>query len=69
MCSWTFGVRATASAWRQFWQPVPEPGWHDLFALTKRGAAAIEGDLQPLMANLQDMKDVLAAPRRLRAGG
>lgn len=68
MRSWTFGVRATAAAWRRFWQPVPEPGWHDLFALTKRGAAAIEGDLQPLMANLQYMKDVLAAPRRLRAG-
>ena len=69
MRSWTFGIRATASAWRRFWQPVPEPDWHDLFALTKRGAAIIEGDLQPLMANLQYMKDVLAAPRRLRAGG
>ena len=44
---------------------MPEPGWHDLFALTKRGAAAIEGDLRPLLQNLQYFKDLLALPRRL----
>ena len=60
-----FQISATTEAWRRFWQPVPEPGWHDLLALTKRGAARIEGDLQPLLANLQYFKDVLAAPRRL----
>ena len=31
--------------------------------MTKTGAAAVEGDLQPLMANLRYIKDVLAAPR------
>jgi hypothetical protein len=65
MRPWRFAVRATAEAWGRFWQPVPEPGWHDLFALTKRGHAALEGDLQPLMANLQYLKDLLALPRRL----
>jgi len=64
-----FAVRATDDAWRRFWAPVPEAGWHDLFALTKRGAATVEGDLQPLMANLQYVKDVLAAPRRLGTEG
>ena len=44
---------------------MPEPGWHDLLALTKRGAARIDGDLQPLLANLQYFKDLLATPRRL----
>jgi hypothetical protein len=44
---------------------MPEPGWHDLLAIYKRGYAQIDGDLQPLMANLQYVKDVLAAPRQL----
>ena len=65
MRPWIFAVRGSASAWNKFWQPVPEAGWHDLFALTKRGEASLEGDLRPLMANLQYMKDVLAAPRSL----
>jgi hypothetical protein len=68
MRSSRFQIGATAEAWRRFWQPVPEPGWHDLLALTKRGVARIDGDLQPLLANLQYFKDVLAAPRRLSGG-
>ena len=65
MRSWRFAVRGTAEAWGRLWQPVPAPGWHDLLALTKRGCAVLEGDLQPLMANLQYLKDVLTLPRRL----
>ncbi len=65
MRSWCFAIRASAQAWSRFWQPVPAPGWHDLFALTKRGAASVEGELTPLMANLQYVKDLLALPRRL----
>ena len=68
MRSWRFAIHATAEAWQRFWAPVPEPGWHDLFAMAKRGAARVEGDLHPFMANLQYVKDVLAAPRRLPAG-
>jgi hypothetical protein len=47
---------------------MPEPGWHDLFALVRRGCASVEGDLQPLMANLQYVKDLLALPRRIAGG-
>jgi hypothetical protein len=65
MRSWRFAVRGTAEAWGRLWQPVPDPGWHDLNALMKRGYASLEGDLQPLMANLQYLKDLLALPRRL----
>lgn len=64
MRSWRFAVRGTTEAWSRFWQPVPEPGWHDLFALSKRGQLRMEGDLRPLMANLQYVKDLLALPRR-----
>jgi hypothetical protein len=67
MRSWRFALRAEASAWRQHWQPVPEPHFHDLLAMAKRGALAIEGDVRPFMANLFYFKDVLAAPRQ-RAG-
>lgn len=65
MRPWRFAIRAPEEAWREFWQPVPRAGFHDLFALTRFGRAHIEGDLQPLMANLRYVKDVLEKPRRL----
>jgi hypothetical protein len=67
MRSWAFALRASEEAWRRFWEPVPAPGYHDLFAMKKLGVARIEGDLVPLMANLRYVKDVLAAPRRARS--
>lgn len=60
----SFTVRAGADAWTRYWAPVPDPGWHDLFALTKRGAAAMEGDFRPLLQHLQYFKDLLALPRQ-----
>ena len=63
MRAWSFAVRAPAEAWTRFWEPVPAPGYHDLFAMAKGGHARIEGDLLPLMANLRFVKDVLTAPR------
>lgn len=62
---WVFAIRIPADAWLEFLAPVPKPGWHDVMALSKRGVARIEGNLQPFMANLQYIKDVLAAPRAL----
>ena len=64
MRSTAFSFRATDEAWANHWKPMPDPGWHDLFALTKRGAASMEGDLRPLLQNLQYFKDLLALPRR-----
>jgi hypothetical protein len=69
MRSTAFTFRATDEAWTNYWKAIPEPGWHDLFALTKRGAAAMEGDLRPLMQNLQYFKDLLALPRHGRKEG
>ena len=63
MRSWRFSFRASPMAWAEYWRPAPRPGWHDLLALTKRGEAALEGDLHPFMANLQYFKDLLALPR------
>jgi hypothetical protein len=66
MPSWTFAVRGSAEAWERFWEPVPAPGWNDIFALRKDGRMTLDGDLQPLMANLLYIKEVLATPRKLR---
>lgn len=63
--SWRFALRAPAAAWAEHWRPLPRPGFHDLFAMAKRGEAVIEGDLLPFMQNLRYVKDVMAAPRRL----
>ena len=68
MRPWRFAVRGSLAAWEAYWRPVPEPGWHDLFALSKRGEMRMEGDLQPLVANLQYVKDLLALPRRTAGG-
>ena len=64
MRSWTFALRASAETWQRFWESMPAPGYHDLFAMKKLGVARIEGDLAPLMAHLRYVKDVVAAPRR-----
>jgi len=63
MPTWSFALRASREAWEQFWQADPPPGSHDLFALAKRRALRIEGDLHPFMSNLLYFKDVMAALR------
>ena len=64
MRSTAFAFRASDEAWTGYWKPVPDPGWHDLFALTKRRLASIEGDLRPFLQNLQYFKDLFALPRK-----
>lgn len=59
-----FTLRGSDEAWTNHWKKTPDPGWHDWFALTKRGAASMDGDLRPLLQNLQYFKDLLALPRR-----
>ncbi|MCA6126148.1 hypothetical protein J6500_30280 [Bradyrhizobium sp. WSM 1704] len=63
MRPWRFAYRATPQAWAAYWQVEAKPGWHDLLALTKRGAAVLEGDIYPFMTHLQYFKDLLALPR------
>jgi hypothetical protein len=62
--SWRFAIRAREECWRKFWEKTPAPGWHDLFALLRRGDVAFEGDQRVLMAYLMYVKLVLAAPRK-----
>lgn len=62
---WTFSITAAPETWLKLLKPVPDPGTHDLMALSKIGLARIEGNLQPFMANLQVIKDIVTAPRAL----
>lgn len=61
-------VQGTAEAWECLWKKVPPPGWHDLFALHKRGEMVIEGDTRLLFSHLQYLKDVLEMPRHVPVG-
>jgi len=63
--SWVFSISAASDTWLKLLKPIPDPGTHDLMALSKVGLARIEGNLQPFMANLQYVKDVVTAPRAL----
>ena len=63
MRSWNAALRASPEDWVEFWRPVPKVGFHDLFAIAKRGRLRIEGDLHPVFSNLQYVKDVMALPR------
>jgi hypothetical protein len=65
MRPWRFALRASTDIWDRFWQKIPDPGYHDIFALLRKGEIVFDGDLQPMMANLLYVKAVIAAPRLL----
>lgn len=66
MPSWVFALRADSADWAEFLQPVPRPGYHDLFALLKHRRLKIEGDLHVFMANLRYFKEIFSALREAR---
>ena len=61
--SWRFAIRASKECWEKFWQSPPQPGWHDLFALLRRGDVQFEGDQRVLMAYMLYVKLLLASGR------
>ena len=67
MRAWRFAIRADESAWREFWSPVPGPGFNDLFAMASRGHARIEGDIGPLLEHLRYFKELAQIPRTILA--
>ena len=66
MRAWRFAIRAGEDAWREFWEPAPRPGYNDIFAMTSRGHARIEGDVGPLLQNLRYFKELLRLPATMR---
>ena len=67
MRAWRFAIRAGESAWREFWSPMPRPGFNDIFAMTSRGHARIEGDVGPLLEHLRFFKELVQLPRSMQA--
>jgi hypothetical protein len=61
---WRFALRTDADALAQFWQPLPAPGFHDIFGLVKIGRGRIDGDILALVKNLRFFKEVLALARQ-----
>ena len=66
MRAWCFAIRADEDVWREFWSPAPRPGFNDIFAMTSRGHAKIEGDMGPLLQNLRYLKELLRLPATMR---
>lgn len=64
MRGWSFAIRAPEAVWAKFWEPYPDPGFQDIFAMNRFGHCVVEGDVDVLLANLRYVKDVLAMPRR-----
>ena len=64
MRPWRFAIRAAKQSWDNFWMQPPPPGWHDLYALLRRGDVVFEGDQRYMMAYLLYLKLLLASPRK-----
>ena len=58
-----FSIRADAQSWRKHWQKIPQRDYHDIFAMLAKGIVTIDGDLLPLMQNLQYFKDLISKNR------
>ena len=56
MRSWRFAIRASEECWAHFFRSPPAPGWHDLFALLRRGDVTFDGDQRVLWAYLLYLK-------------
>lgn len=65
--SGVFTVRAERGTWEEHWKPTPRRDYHDVWSMLPKGLARIDGDLLPLMQNLQYFKDVIASPRAKEA--
>lgn len=61
--SWRFALRTEAHALERFWQPIPAPGFSDIFGLVKQGYARIDGDILTLVKNLRFFKEFMALGR------
>lgn len=64
---WCFALRTDSAALDAFWQPMPLPGFHDIFGLVKIGRARIDGDILMLVKNLRFFKEFLVLGRKIEA--
>ena len=63
---WRFALMTDSEALAKFWEPIPAPGFHDIFAMAKIGRLTMMGDVLALVKNLRFIKEILALPRAPR---
>ena len=64
---WQFALVMDSEALARFWEPVPAPGFHDIFGLVKIGRGRVDGDILMLVKNLRFIKEFMALPRGMRS--
>jgi hypothetical protein len=65
MMGWQFALRAPASSWNKFVEPVPPPMYNDIWAMAHplHGKLKIEGDTKVFWQNLRALTWMLAKMR------
>ena len=57
--SGTFRIHGKSEAWEKHWLKIPPKDYHDIFAMLAKKIIIIDGNLIPLMQNLQYFKDII----------
>ncbi|MDB9872148.1 hypothetical protein OAD02_02490 [Alphaproteobacteria bacterium] len=57
--SGTFRIHGKSEAWEKHWLKIPPKDYHDIFAMLAKKIIVIDGNLIPLMQNLQYFKDII----------
>lgn len=67
MMGWQFALRAPASSWIKFVEPVPPPMYNDIWAMAHplHGKLRIEGDTKVFWQNLRALFWMLAIMRQV----
>ena len=58
-----FKISSSLENWEKHWLKIPPRDFHDLFAMLSKKIIKLDGDLKPLMQNLQYFKDLIASNR------
>ena len=58
-----FKISSSLENWEKHWSKIPPRDFHDLFAMLSKKIIKLDGDLKPLMQNLQYFKDLIASNR------
>ena len=58
-----FRIHGSNKCWEKHWLKVPPRDFHDIFAMLAKKLITIDGDLLPLIQNLQYFKDLIASNR------
>jgi len=61
--SGTFRIHGQSESWDKHWLKIPPRDYHDIFAMLAKKIITIDGDLTPLIQNLQYFKDLIASNR------